>query len=70
MKNISLAMLARRIGVGVATVDQVLNGRGGVSPQTTTHQKKCCRRRANGTEADPAGGHRFPPADWGLSQQQ
>ncbi|MCV5003647.1 hypothetical protein OFM39_28745, partial [Escherichia coli] len=25
MKNISLAMLARQIGVGVATVDRVLN---------------------------------------------
>lgn len=35
MKNISLAMLARQIGVGVATVDRVLNERGGVSPQTT-----------------------------------
>lgn len=29
MKNISLAMLARQIGVGVATVDRVLNERGG-----------------------------------------
>lgn len=35
MKNISLAVLARQIGVGVATVDRVLNERGGVSPQTT-----------------------------------
>lgn len=35
MKHISLAMLARQIGVGVATVDRVLNERGGVSPATT-----------------------------------
>ena len=27
MKNMSLAMLARQIGVGVATVDRVLNER-------------------------------------------
>lgn len=42
MKNMSLAMLARQIGVGVATVDRVLNERGGVSPQTT---RKVLRRR-------------------------
>ncbi|EOG6844893.1 hypothetical protein ACLH0R_005748, partial [Klebsiella oxytoca] len=33
MKSISLAALAKRIGVGVATVDRVLNERGGVSPE-------------------------------------
>ena len=32
MKSMSLEALAKRIGVGVATVDRVLNERGGVSP--------------------------------------
>ena len=35
MKSMSLEALAKRIGVGVATVDRVLNERGGVSPETT-----------------------------------
>ena len=32
MKTMTLAELAKRVGVGVATVDRVLNDRGGVSP--------------------------------------
>lgn len=35
MSKITLEELARQIGVGVATVDRVLNERGGVSPATT-----------------------------------
>lgn len=34
MKKFTLEMLARRAGVGVATVDRVLNERGGVTPAT------------------------------------
>ena len=34
MKKHTLEMLAKKAGVGVATVDRVLNERGGVSPQT------------------------------------
>ena len=59
MKNISLAMLARQIGVGVATVDRVLNERGGVSPQTTRKVLQAAR----GAEADPAGGAPLSLAD-------
>ncbi len=54
MKNISLAVLARQIGVGVATVDRVLNERGGVSPQTT--RQSAAGGARGGAEADPAGG--------------
>ncbi len=43
MKNISLAMLARQIGVGVATVDRVLNERAAYRRRP---RAKCCRRRA------------------------
>ena len=35
MKTMTLAELAKRVGVGVATVDRVLNDRGGVSPAMT-----------------------------------
>jgi len=35
MKAVTLAALAKRVGVGVATVDRVLNDRGGVSPALT-----------------------------------
>lgn len=35
MKKITLEALAKQAGVGVATVDRVLNERGGVSPATT-----------------------------------
>lgn len=35
MKAMTLAELAKRVGVGVATVDRVLNDRGGVSPAMT-----------------------------------
>ncbi|MBV4366689.1 LacI family DNA-binding transcriptional regulator [Erwinia sp. BNK-24-b] len=35
MKKLTLQMLAELAGVGVATVDRVLNDRGGVSPATT-----------------------------------
>lgn len=35
MKRVTLAALAQKAGVGLATVDRVLNERGGVSPQTT-----------------------------------
>ncbi|QCR38319.1 LacI family DNA-binding transcriptional regulator [Nissabacter sp. SGAir0207] len=35
MKKFTLEMLAKMAGVGVATVDRVLNERGGVSPETT-----------------------------------
>gem|GEM_PF-1419773 len=35
MKAMTLAELAKRAGVGVATVDRVLNDRGGVSPAMT-----------------------------------
>ncbi len=34
MKKLTLQMLAQRAGVGVATVDRVLNERGGVAPET------------------------------------
>lgn len=34
MKKLTLQMLAKMAGVGVATVDRVLNDRGGVSPET------------------------------------
>ncbi len=43
MKSISLAALAKRIGVGVATVDRVLNERGGVSPETTRRVLQAAR---------------------------
>ncbi|KQN53472.1 MULTISPECIES: LacI family DNA-binding transcriptional regulator [unclassified Erwinia] len=35
MKKITLEALAKQIGVGIATVDRVINERGGVSPATT-----------------------------------
>ncbi len=35
MKALTLAELAKQVGVGVATVDRVLNDRGGVSPAMT-----------------------------------
>ncbi|MCZ4061084.1 LacI family DNA-binding transcriptional regulator [Pantoea sp. LMR881] len=34
MKKLTLEMLAKKAGVGIATVDRVLNERGGVSPET------------------------------------
>ncbi len=43
MKSISLEQLAKRIGVGVATVDRVLNERGGVSPETTRRVLQAAR---------------------------
>lgn len=43
MKSISLEALAKRIGVGVATVDRVLNERGGVSPETTRRVLQAAR---------------------------
>ena len=59
MKSISLAALAKRIGVGVATVDRVLNERGGVSPETTRRVLQAARdeiwaswRRACAENAD------------------
>lgn len=58
MKNISLAMLARQIGVGVATVDRVLNERGGVSPQTT--RKVLQAAREAGLKRILPEEHRFP----------
>jgi LacI family transcriptional regulator len=60
MKNMSLAMLARQIGVGVATVDRVLNERGGVSPQTTRKVLQAARE---------AGLKRILPEDANLSGQ-
>ncbi len=36
MKKMSLQEVARRAGVGLATVDRVLNERGGVSPETVS----------------------------------
>ena len=36
MKALTLAELAKQVGVGVATVDRVLNDRGGVSPAMTS----------------------------------
>lgn len=35
MKRMTLSKLAHAAGVGVATVDRVLNDRGGVSPAMT-----------------------------------
>lgn len=35
MKKITLEALAKQVGVGIATVDRVINERGGVSPATT-----------------------------------
>ena len=58
MKNISLAVLARQIGVGVATVDRVLNERGGVSPQTT--RKVLQAAREAGLKRILPEEHRFP----------
>lgn len=58
MKNMSLAMLARQIGVGVATVDRVLNERGGVSPQTT--RKVLQAAREAGLKRILPEEHRFP----------
>ena len=46
MKSISLEALAKRIGVGVATVDRVLNERGGVSPETTRRVLQAAREAA------------------------
>ena len=43
MKSMSLEALAKRIGVGVATVDRVLNERGGVSPETTRRVLEAAR---------------------------
>jgi len=43
MKSISLEELAKQIGVGVATVDRVLNERGGVSPETTRRVLQAAR---------------------------
>jgi LacI family transcriptional regulator len=43
MKSMSLEALAKRIGVGVATVDRVLNERGGVSPETTRRVLQAAR---------------------------
>lgn len=43
MKKITLEELAKQIGVGVATVDRVLNERGGVSPATTRRVLQAAR---------------------------
>ncbi|WP_312239924.1 LacI family DNA-binding transcriptional regulator [Pantoea sp.] len=43
MKKLTLEMLAKMAGVGVATVDRVLNERGGVSPETTRKVLKAAR---------------------------
>lgn len=43
MKKLTLEMLAKMAGVGVATVDRVLNERGGVSPQTSRKVLKAAR---------------------------
>ncbi|MBN0941292.1 helix-turn-helix domain-containing protein, partial [Pseudomonas aeruginosa] len=53
-----MAMLARQIGVGVATVDRVLNERGGVSPQTT--RKVLQAAREAGLKRILPEEHRFP----------
>ncbi len=61
MKNISLAMLARQIGVGVATVDRVLNERGWLI--AADHAQSAAGGARGGTEADPAGGAPLSLAD-------
>lgn len=58
MKNISLETLAKQIGVGVATVDRVLNERGGVSPATT--RKVLQAAREAGLKRILPEEHRFP----------
>ena len=42
-KKLTLESLAKRAGVGIATVDRVLNERGGVSPDTTRKVLKAAR---------------------------
>ncbi|ANS43685.1 LacI family DNA-binding transcriptional regulator [Serratia inhibens] len=58
MKSISLETLAKQIGVGVATVDRVLNERGGVSPATT--RKVLQAAREAGLRRILPEEHRFP----------
>lgn len=48
MKKITLAALAKQIGVGVATLDRVLNERGGVSPATTRRVLQAAREAGIG----------------------
>ena len=43
MKKLTLEMVAKIAGVGIATVDRVLNERGGVSPETTRKVLKAAR---------------------------
>lgn len=43
MKKLTVGMLAKLAGVGVATVDRVLNERGGVSPETARKVLKAAR---------------------------
>lgn len=43
MKNFTLVAVAKAAGVGRATVDRVLNDRGGVSPETTRRVLKAAR---------------------------
>lgn len=49
MKKLTLEMLAKTAGVGVANVDRGLNERGGVSPETTRKVLKAARE--NGFKA-------------------
>lgn len=44
MKKLTLQMLAEMAGVGVATVDRVLNDRGGVSPETVRKVLQVARK--------------------------
>lgn len=58
MKSITLEMLAKQIGVGIATVDRVINERGGVSPATT--RKVLQAARDAGLKRILPEEHRFP----------
>ncbi|AUX93158.1 LacI family DNA-binding transcriptional regulator [Mixta gaviniae] len=58
MKTVTLAALAKIAGVGLATVDRVLNERGGVSPQTT--RKVLQAARAAGLKRILPEDHRQP----------
>jgi transcriptional regulator, LacI family len=44
MKKVTLEMLAMKAGVGIATVDRVLNERGGVKPETVRKVLNAARK--------------------------
>lgn len=58
MKKITLEAVAKQAGVGIATVDRVINERGGVSPATTRRVLQAAKEA--GLKRELPDAHRQP----------